>query len=189
MTYQEKYTDLYKKYEDAAKKKAEAIENIAYYDGFGDLHDLSNYFKAVANYQYAEQEFQMLLQYSVDSNVDPAREYVDNEYMYEYIKRDQQKKGIPWEDADVMPDLKKHGLKLISGTVGLTNDPESKKMYPGTEYKFPVLNLEHGKVCQDYLSNMLTGETEKLDLEKLRAKKIIDEQKPVYVRVELDIRL
>jgi hypothetical protein len=189
MTYQEKYTELYDKYQKATTDLTQATQKISQYSGFGDKQDLGDYFKAASTYKYAEQNFQKFLNYSVRSKVNPGTEYVPHEFMYEYIKKDQQKKGIPWSDDVVVPEVKEGGITFAAVEVGLTNDPEPKKMYQGTEYKFPVLNLEHGKECFDYLSKMIMGqEAGELDIQQMRDKKIIDEQEAIYVRIELDIR-
>lgn len=189
MTYQEKYTELYTKYDQAATALTETAQKISQFNGFGDKQDLANYFRAASTYKYAEQHFQEILRYSTEAKVNPDTEYVAHEFMYEFIKKDQQKKGIPWANDVTTPTTKENGITFITGEIGLTNDPELKKMYQGTEYKFPVLNLEHGKESFDYLSKMIINqESEELDLQTFREKKLIDEQQQIYVRIELDIR-
>jgi len=189
MTYQEKYTELFNKYQEATISLTKATDKISDINGFGDRQDVTDYYKAASKYHYAEQNFQKLLQYTVEAKVNPETKYVAREYMYEFIKIDQQKKGIPWGHDVITPKVKENDIKFILCEIGLTNDPQPKKMYPGTEYKFPVLNLEHGKECSDFLSKMIMGpEVEELELQKFREIKIIDEQQPIYVRIELDIR-
>lgn len=41
MTYQERYTELYKKYEEAGERLMKATQNIAFTNGFGDKQEIA----------------------------------------------------------------------------------------------------------------------------------------------------
>src|ERR1700749_3715662 len=100
MTYQEKYEELYKEYDTAAKVLNDARQKIAFANGSGDRDELANYFKANAKLRFTEKEFHKLLNYVTTANLDPTTEYVSQEYMYNFIKKDHQKRGILWNDED-----------------------------------------------------------------------------------------
>jgi hypothetical protein len=188
MTYQEKYEELFKAYDHATKTLNEATQKIAFTNGFGDTGDLGNYFKANREYRFAEREFQKLLQYVTTANLNPASEYVPQEYMYNVIKKDQQKRGTPWDDGDLAPDTKK-GVRGYECLIGLTNDGEINRMIQGTEYKFPVLNLHHGMECYNFLAKMLQyGGGEGFDANNLKFAHI-NEGSQIFIKVVITIWL
>src|SRR5690242_10253086 len=119
MTYQQKYEELYKSYQNAAEKLAEARIKLADINGFGDLDSVADYYNRHRIHSYAEREFQKLLHYSIQSQIDPQTEYNTQEYIYNCIKKDQQKRGIPWEDGEIAPQ-RKAGISFILCEIGLT---------------------------------------------------------------------
>jgi hypothetical protein len=186
MTYQEQYEELFAAYDKATKDLNEATQKIAYTNGFGDVGDLGNYFKANRAYKLAEREFQKLLHYVTTANLNPNAEYIPQEYMYNVIKKDQQKKGTPWNEEDPAPSTK-NGIRGYECLIGLTNDGEINKMIQGTEYKFQVLNLEHGKECYNYLAKMLQSEEgDGFDAIKLKFAHI-DQAKQIFIKVVITI--
>ena len=186
MTYQEKYAELYNAYDKATKLLTEATQKIAFTNGFGDIGELSNYFKANREYRFAEREFQKLLNYVTTANLNPSSEYIPQEYMYNFIKKDQQKRGTIWKDEDLIPNTK-DGVRGYECLIGLTNDGEINKMIQGTEYKFPVLNLHYGMECYNYLAKMLQyGGGDDFDASRLKFTHI-DEGKQIFIKVIITI--
>tara|TARA_R110002033_G_scaffold149411_1_gene186435 strand:+ start:525 stop:1091 length:567 start_codon:yes stop_codon:yes gene_type:complete len=188
MTYQEKYADLHSKYQKSGKELEQAIEKLSETNGFGDLNDISNYEKSQRNFKYAESQFQKLLKYVTDSKIDPATEFNTCEYIYGIIKNDQLKKGINLKDYEPYPN-EDGKWEYYSCNIGLTNSDEIKKEYQHSFYLFPVLNLKHGKECYAYLSDKLQNNPdEEFDIDSLDFKKVIDESKPIFVKVSLGIK-
>jgi hypothetical protein len=186
MTYQQKYQELYAAYEKAAQALNEAREKIEDINGFGDGAALSDYLNAHRKYRYAESEFHKLLNYVTTANLNPESEYIAQEYMYEFIKADQRRKGIPWIEAELRPS-KESGASGYECNIGLSNNGEIDRMIQGTEYVFPVLNLHHGKECYTYLSKMLQdGGGEDFDVNKLTFDRI-NENQQVYVKVRITV--
>ena len=186
MTYQEKYEELFNVYDKATKSLNDATQKIAFTNGFGDTGDLGNYLKSHREYRYAEREFQELLKYVTTENLNPASEYLHEDYMYKFIKQDQQKKGIPWTDDQLAPSTQ-NGVRGYECLIGLTNDGEINRMIQGTEYKFPVINLHHGKECYNYLTKMLQNDGgNEFDANNLKFTNI-DEGKQIFIKVVITI--
>ncbi len=188
MTYQERYTELFQKYESVTKALHEATQKISFLDGFGDTGELGSYLKAQREYRYVERDFQQLLKYVTSKNLNPTSEYILGDYMYGIIKEDQQNKGTPWKDEELTPSTK-GGVRGYESLIGLTNDGEINRMIQGTEYKFPVLNLTHGRECYNYLAKMLqNGGGDGFDVNNLKFDNI-DEVKQIYIKVVVTIWL
>lgn len=181
MTYQEKYDELFKAYDTSTKALSDATQKIDSINGFGDGGDLVNYFISNREYRFAEREFHKLLNYITTSNLNPASEYILQEYMYDFIKRNQQQQGIPWKVEDLAPNIQ-NGISAYECLISLTNDGEINRMIQGTEYKFPVLNLHHGQECYNYLVKMLQNDGgDGFDVTNLKFH--IDEGKQIYIKV------
>lgn len=184
MTYQEKYEELFKKYDKSIKDLHHATQEISSTNGFGNPGDISNYFKAHTAHRFAEREFQQLLNYVTTKNLNPNSEYLESEYMYNFIKEDQRRRGIPWNDDELAPSVK-GGLSAYECVISLTNDGEITGTTQATVYKFPVINLHHGKECYNYLSNRLQNrDGEVVDVSNSEFPGI-DETHQVYVKVAL----
>ena len=178
MTYQEKYEELFNSYDKATKALNNATQKIAFMNGFGDTAELGNYLKSHKEFKCAEGNFQELLKYVTTENLNPASEYLHEVYMYNSIKQSQQKKGIIWKDDQSAPSTQSYQC-----TIGLTNDGEVNSMIQGTEYKFPVINLYHGKECYNYLTKRLQNNTDdEFDANDLEFTKI-DETKQIFIQV------
>jgi hypothetical protein len=186
MTYKEKYNELFEVYEKATKALHDATKTISFADGFGDTNELKHYLKAHKEHRFIEREFQQLLKYVSSTNLNPESEFIPCEYTYNCIKVDQRKRGVPWEDHELIPNTD-GGVRAYECLIGLTNDGEVERMAQGTEYKFPVVNLQHGIECYGYLANMLqNGATEGFDVNGLKFVNV-DEKKPLYVKVVITI--
>ncbi|MBO9571916.1 MAG: hypothetical protein J7497_06870, partial [Chitinophagaceae bacterium] len=109
MTYGERYSELYKNVEEAGKALETSLQKISDINGFGDMNDLGNYFQAQNKFAYHSRQFDTLLKYINNGKVDPNSEYMDKEFMYEFIKSDQQKIGTDWDEADLYPGQSKEG--------------------------------------------------------------------------------
>lgn len=181
MTFQEKYSELYKNYEKAGNELEHATKKISDLSGFGDSDELSNYFNSHKKFVYHEKQFQQILNFLKDGNIDPSTEFVDKEYMYEYIKQDQIAKKN-WEEGKEN--------QFFTCNLGLTNDPEIKKDYQESHYRFPVLNLEHGKECYQYLADRLGTDFKKLEIKisELDFTGILDLNKPIFIKVSMRSR-
>lgn len=83
--------------------------------------------------------------------------------MYNVIKEDQQKRGRLLKDEDISPTIALR-VSMYECVIGLTNDGEIHKSYQKTEYKFPVINLTHGKECYDYLAKKLQDKNDDFDV-------------------------
>ena len=178
MTYQEKYEELFKSYDKATKALNNATQKIAFVNGFGDTAELENYLKFHKEFKYAEGNFQELLKYVTTENLNPDSEYLYEVYMYKSIKQSQQKMGTTWIDDQSAPSTQSYQC-----TIGLTNDGEVNSMIQGTEYKFPVINLHHGKECYNYLTKMLQNNVRnEFDANKVEFTKI-DETKQIFIQV------
>jgi len=140
MTYKEKYNELFSTYENAIKNLQSATQKLSSDTGLGNNNDLDNYFKINQQYKRAEENFQQFLKYSNADDINPDTEFILPTYIYHVISGDQIEQGV---------DLNE--LNTIDSPISLTNDGEVNERYQGTEYKFPVLNLEHGKECYEYL--------------------------------------
>lgn len=151
MTYEEKYSELHSNYEQAGKRLENALEKISNINGFGDTTDLKDYFNSKKELSYHSKQFENILKYLSDESVNPKSDFIDKEFMYQYIKKDQIDKGTEWLHFDLYPGQSTKG-SFYSCDIGLTNDGEIKKDYQYSIYKFPVLNLNHGKECYKYLS-------------------------------------
>lgn len=179
MTYQQQYERLHKAYEAAINSLNDAAQKIAYTNGFGELNDLSNYHTAHRNFRSTEREFQNLLNYVNTGALNPQSEYIHQEYMYAFIKKDQQEKGFTWKNEDLIPA----DVKGYECSIGLTNDGELATGIQGTEYKFPVLNIHHGKECFSHLAKMLQrGGGEDFDIDQIKTDNI-NERNQVFIRI------
>lgn len=188
MTYQEKYTEIYKAYEQATKVLHDATQKISFTNGFGDATELGEYFKAQKAYRFAEREFHQLLKYATSRNLNPESEYLPFEFMYNVIKEDQKRKGTPWTDVQVKPEIG-NGVKGYEANIRLTNNGEINRMIQGTEYIFPVVDLNHGKEAYDYFAKMLqNGGGEGFDVNNLKLDDI-DASKPIFVKVTITVWL
>lgn len=186
MTYQEKYEELFQSYNTSSKALAEATEKIAF-NGFGDAGNLANYFKASKRNYFIEKEFQKMLHYVTTENPNLNSEYVPQEYMYDFIKKDQQAKGVHWKDGDLIPQIADNGVKGFECVISLTNDTEIDNTVQGTEYKFPVLNIYHGRECYMYLAKLLqNGGGAELNPDNLHFEHI-DEGLQVFVKIEITV--
>jgi hypothetical protein len=186
MTYREKYNELFIAYEKAVKSLFEATKAISFANGFGDTNELHKYLKAHGEHRFVEREFRQLLKYVTSKNLNPESEYIQGEFMYNYIKDDQRRKGVSWDDHDLIPNAK-GGIKGFECLIGLTNDGEINGAAQSTEYKFPVVNLEHGKECYTYLTQMLqNGGGEGFDVNNLKFVNI-DGGKQIYIKVMITI--
>lgn len=174
MTFKEKYSELYSNYEKAGKDLEQATKKLTETNGFGDSTDIRGYFVAHKNLVYHEKQFQQLLNYVKEGNVNPETEFVDYKFMHDFIKSDQIKKGNWTEDKE---------NDFFTCEVGLTNDPEVKQDYQKSNYKFPVLNLNHGKECYSYLIEKL-GIDSKEEVPAIHFSKI-EEAKPIFVKVSM----
>jgi len=173
MTFQEKYSELYSNYEKAGKELEYATQKLSETKGFGDSYDIDNYFLAHKNLRYQEKQFQELLTYVKEGIVNPETKFVDYKFMYDFIKIDQIKKGN-WSEDNLN--------NFFTCEVGLTNDPEIKQDYQRSFYKFPVLNLNHGKECYSYLIDRL--EFPKDDNSTIHFSKI-NEANPIFVKISM----
>jgi hypothetical protein len=186
MTYQEKYEDLFKAYEQTTKDLHDATQRISFTNGFGDTEALGTYFKAHKKYRFAERDFQQLLNYVTTKNLNPNSEYLECDFMYNFIKEDQRKRGVPWKDEELAPNTQ-GGVCGYECLIGVTNDGEINRMLQGTEYKFPVINLHHGKECYKYLAKMLQhGGGEEFDANNLKFTNV-DESSQVYVKIVITV--
>jgi hypothetical protein len=185
MTYEEKYNELHSNYEKAGKKSENALEKISDVNGFGDMNDLSDYFKSQKELTYHSQQFENLLKYLSDGKVNTKSEFIDKEFMYQFIKKDQIKSGTEWEDFDLYPGQSTEG-GFYSCEIGLTNDGEIKKDYQNSIYKFPVLHLNHGKECYKHLIEKLQyNPDEEINVDEFDFSKLIDENKIIYVKIKM----
>lgn len=188
MTYEEKYTELHSKYQKSGKELEQTIEILSEINGFGDLNDINNYTNTQRNFKYAENQFQQILKYITDGKLDPKTEFNTCEFIYGVIKNDQLKKGIKLKDYEPYPNENRK-WEYYSCNVGLTNSEEIKKEYQHSFYLFPVLNLKHGKECYAYLNDKLQNNPEEdFDVENLDFKNVIDETKPIFVKVSLGVK-
>lgn len=178
MTYQERYVELYNKYENAGKELEQATKKISELRGFGDSEELSNYFDSHKNFVFHEKQFQEILRFLKNGNIDPSTEFVESKYMYEYIRQDQILKGN-WEEGKEN--------QFFTLEVGLTNNPEIPKDYQQSHYRFPVLNVEHGKECYQYLAEKLGTDFEKLEpkIVDLDFTGILDLDRPIFIKVSM----
>lgn len=176
MTFQEKYTELYSNYQRAGRELEDATKKLSETNGFGDINDISSYFKAHKNFGYHEKQFQQILNFVKDGNINPATEFVEQQFMYEIIKTDQIKKKNWEEDKE---------NQFFTCEVGLTNDPEIKKDYQSSQYKFPVLNLNHGKECYAYLVDRLEFPSNEPHVSTFDFSNVIDESKPIFVKISM----
>ncbi|MCF8716475.1 hypothetical protein JM658_16760 [Joostella atrarenae] len=185
MTYEEKYSELYSNYEKAGKRLDNALEKISDINGFGDMNDLDNYFKYQKELSFHSQQFEKLLKYLSSGNVNPKSEFIDKEFMYQFIKKDQIENGTEWKDFDLYPGQSTEG-GFYSCEIGLTNDGEIKKDYQNSIYKFPVLHLNHGNECYQYLTEKLQYNPDnEINVNELDFSKVIDENKTIYVKVKM----
>lgn len=173
MTFKEKYSELYSNYEKAGKELETATKELTKTDGFGDVGDISSYFENHRKLSYHERQFHQLLNYLKEGNVKPETEFVEKAFMYEIMKNDQIKKGN-WED------YKENQFFVCE--VGLTNDSEVINDYQGSIYKFPVLNLNHGKECYAYLCDRLGSAPSEPPISTFNFP-TVDESKPIFVKV------
>ncbi len=188
MTYEEKYTVLHSKYQKVGKELEQAIEKLSEISGFGDLNHISNYTKIHRNFKYAENQFQQLLKYVTDCKLDPATEFNTCEFIYGIIKNNQLQKGIKLKDYEPYPN-EDGEWEYYSCNIGLTNSEEIKNEYQHSFYLFQVLNLKHGKECYAYLGDKLQNNPdEEFDVENLNLKKVIDETKPIFIKVILRVK-
>ncbi len=88
MTYQEKYTELHSKYEIAGKELESSIKNLSEINGFGDMNDIERYSKSLKTFEYYQKQFQQLLKYISEGQIDPKTEFINCEYMYGFIRKD-----------------------------------------------------------------------------------------------------
>lgn len=176
MTFQEKYSELYSNYEKAGKELEHTTKKLSDTNGFGDINDIASYYSAHKNFGYYENQFQQLLNYVKDGNVNPATEFVEHQFMYEVIKKDQINKKN-WEEDEEN--------KFFTCEVGLTNDPEITIDYQSSQYKFPVLNLNHGKECYAYLVDRLGFPSNEPHVSTFDFSKLIDESQPIFIKVSM----
>jgi hypothetical protein len=107
------------------------------------------------------------------------------EFILGFIKSDQQKIGTDWDEADLYPGQSKEG-HFYSCEVGLTNNGIIEEDYQNSIYKFPVLNLNHGKECYAYLSERLQyNPDDNFNIDKLDFSKVLDEDKPIFVKIKM----
>jgi hypothetical protein len=188
MTYEKKYAELHSKYQKFGKELEQAIEKLSEINGFGDIDDISNYSKIHLNFKFAENQFQQLLKYVTDGKLEPATEFNTCEFIYGIIKNDQLAKGIKLKDYEPNPN-EDGNWEYYSCNVGLTNTDEIQKEYQHSFYLFPVLNLQHGKECYAYLSEKLQDNPDQeFNVEDLDFKKVIDETKPIFIKVSLGVK-
>lgn len=188
MTYKEKYAELFNAYEKATKVLHESTQKISFTNGFGETNELGDYLKSQREYRFKEREFQQLLKYVTSKNLNPDSEYISGDYMYNVIKEDQRRRDTPWKDDELAPSTE-GGVKGYECLIGLTNDGEINRMIQGTEYKFPVVNLDHGKECYNYLAKMLqSGGGDGFDANSLKFVHI-NEHKQIYIKVVVTIWL
>jgi len=103
MTYKEKYSELHLKYEKAGKELETSFKCISEINGFGDVGDIDTYINSQKKFTFYRFQFENLLAYISEGKVDPDSEYIEKEYMYEFIKQDQRQKGVNWDDGDLYP--------------------------------------------------------------------------------------
>jgi len=177
MTYQEKYMELFKSYEQAISDLLKATHKISFPNKVGDLNRLENYLKAHKEYKIIDSSFQQLLNYLSAKTLNSDSEYIECEFMYNSIKEDQKRLGIAWRDEELTPNISRD-VKGYECIIKLTNDGEINQLIQGTEYKFPVINLDHGRECYNYLAKMLQygGDSEREFVN-------INENKQVYIKV------
>lgn len=176
MTFQEKYSELYSNYERAGKELENATKKLSETSGFGDTGNIISYYKAHKNFGYQEKRFQELLNYVTDRNINPETEFVDHKFMYEVIKKDQINKKNWEEDQE---------NQFFTCKVGLTNDPEIKIDYQSSHYKFPVLNLNHGKESYAYLIDRFGFPPSETHVSTYDFSKHIDESQPIFIKVSM----
>lgn len=186
MTYQEKYNELYKRYEQATEMLQEATKSIAFTNGFEDAGALGEYYNAIKAHRIAERTFNDLLSYSTSKSLNPDSEYVAEQFMYEHIKEDQRRRGTTWGEDEIRPHSGDGGVRGYECVIGLTNDGTIEKNKQETQYKFPVVSLEHGKQCYSYLVDMLQGD-ENFNVEALNFDDIVDPNQQIYIKVFLSI--
>lgn len=185
MTYQEKYSELHKNLEKSGKRLENALEIISQINGFGDTNELTEYFNAQKSFAFHSMQFNNLVKYATLGKIIPETEFVEKEFIYGFIKSDQQRLGTDWEEGDLYPGQSRQE-KFYSCEIGLTNDDKIEKNFQETHYKFPVLNLNHGKECYTYLSERLQYNPDsKLDIESLDFTKVLDENKPIFVKIKM----
>ena len=181
MTFQEKYTSLHRDVEKYGKEYEAALKKLTETDGFGDMNDVAEYNKAHKKLSSVELQFQRLLQFVQEGNIDPETEFIDQHFMYDYIKADQIKNGVQWNEHDLHPSSKVYSCKI-----GLTNNGETEKDFQYSIYKFPVLNLKHGKECYTYLNQKFQHTPdEDFDVESLDFSKVIDDSKPIFIKISM----
>ena len=188
MTYQEKYAEVYNRFQEAGKTLESATEKLSSVNGFGDMSAVPDYFQATKTFKNAEWAFQNMLKYAQSETLNPDAEFNYPSYMYDVIKKDQQERGTPWPDNVTVPAIGDgSGIKFYSSNIGLTNDPDIHDTPQSVEYKFPVVDLNHGKECYAYLSSMLGENISEEQMQELDFKKVLNFSQPIYVRVELTI--
>ncbi|WP_281233825.1 hypothetical protein [Flavobacterium gelatinilyticum] len=176
MTFQEKYSELYSNYERAGRELEYAAKKLSETNGFGDTNDISAYFNSHKNFSYHEKQFQQILNFANDGNINPTTEFVEQQFMYEIIKKDQIKKKN-WAEGEEN--------QFFTCEVGLTNDPEIKEDYQSSQYKFPVLNLNHGKECYAYLVDRLEFPPSESHVSTFDFSNIINESEPIFVKISM----
>lgn len=185
MTYQEKYSELHKNLEKSGKRLETTLETISQINGFGDTKDLNDYFNAQKDFAFHSRQFNNLVNYTTLGKVNPETEFIEKEFIYGFVKSDQRRLGIDWEEGDLYPGQSKQ-VQFYSCEIGLTNDDGLEKSFQETFYKFPVLNLNHGKECYSYLSERLQYNPDNnFDIDSLDFTKVLDENKPIFVKIKM----
>lgn len=186
MTYHQKYLELFGALEAATDELYKQTSTISFKDGFGQLEPLEGYYESKTKYNYAEKQFSRLLKYLNADGVNGDSEFVEWRYMYEHIKKDQRSQGKGWGEDQIRPEIKVNGVTAVFCTIGLTNDGSEAPPFQETEYKFPVVNLQHGKECYVELCKYLQAAPNEFNIDELKFEKVSQEHQ-IYVSVNLRI--
>lgn len=185
MTYEEKYTELHNNFSNAGKRLQKSIDELDEINGFFDKSLFDNYFKAYDVFNYHKNKYDYFNHILKNDPIDPKREFIEHEFMYQYIRDDQIKKGIVWGKLERIP-IKTESFDC---EISLTNDDQINTIPTYNVYKFPVLNLDHGLECIHYLCKQLMDNS-KAEIKLPNRDKFpeVVREKPIYISITIQIR-